>query len=96
MADIDIRRAHNKTPEEARKIAQEVADRLSGKFDTEVRWQGNDLVFERMGLSGKLAVMADEVHIQANLGLLLKPLKGRIVAEVERFLDESLAEPRVG
>lgn len=91
MADIDIRRMHNKTPEEARRIAQEVADRLSGKFDTEVRWQGDHLVFERTGLSGKLEVMPDHVRIQADLGLLLRPLKGRIVAEVERFLDESLA-----
>lgn len=90
MADILITRQHDKGPEEARKIAERVADKLKRDFDMETRWEGETLHFERSGVTGALEMKPTEVQISAKLGLMLKPLKGRISQEIESFLDASL------
>lgn len=54
-------------------------------------WTGDTMKFERSGLSGQLEVRPDDLVITAKLGMLLKPLKPKIVSEINKFLDEKLA-----
>jgi putative polyhydroxyalkanoate system protein len=48
------------------------------------------LIFRRSGIHGQMIVNDADVHIQCKLGLLLRPLRGRLEGEIHRFLDEYL------
>ena len=88
MAKIDIRRPHGKTIEEARAVVGKVAARMNEKIGTESAWQGDTLTFARSGVKGEIAVSASEVHVTAELGMLLSPLRGTIEDEIRKKLDE--------
>ena len=91
MAKIDIRRPHNKTVAEARAVVERVADRMREKFGTEGSWDGDTLTFQRSGVKGAIAVSPSDVHVTAELGMLLSPLKGTIEEEIRKKLDEQFA-----
>lgn len=93
MSDISIRRRHALPIADARKAAEKVARQLEKDFDLAYEWQGHVLHFSRSGVEGRLHVTADEVRIDAKLGLLLGFLKGRIEAEVEQNLDKLFGKP---
>jgi putative polyhydroxyalkanoate system protein len=91
MPDIDIRRPHRLSHAEAHALVDQVASRMREKFDIKSQWQNDTLAFERPGISGKIAVGSDEIHVSARLGMLLSPLKGMIEQEIRRKLDEHFA-----
>jgi putative polyhydroxyalkanoate system protein len=91
MAKIDIRRPHGKTVAEARAVVERVADRMREKFGTEGGWDGDILTFQRSGVKGAIAVSPSDVHVTAELGMLLSPLKGTIEEEIRKKLDEQFA-----
>lgn len=90
MADINIKRAHGRSLAEARKIAETLLGKLAEKFDVTHHWDGDVLRFKRSGVDGQVNVTPKDVEITAKLGLLLKPLKGRIESEVNSVLDKKL------
>lgn len=91
MADIDVVRAHGRSVAEARQIVDGLIDKMAKDFDLKHNWDGDTLQFERSGLSGQMAITPQDIHITAKLGLLLKPLKGRIEKEILSVLDRKLA-----
>ncbi|MBB3227061.1 putative polyhydroxyalkanoate system protein [Luteibacter sp. Sphag1AF] len=91
MARIDIRRPHSLSVADARAVVEKVADRMREKFGTESQWTGDTLTFQRSGVKGAIAVAPADVHVTAELGMLLSPLKGTIEDEIRRKLDEHFA-----
>ncbi len=91
MADIDVKRAHGRSVAEARKMAEVLIRKLSQQFEFEHRWEGDTLKFERSGVNGQLDITPSDLHLTAKLGLMLKPLKGRIEKEIQTALDKQLA-----
>jgi putative polyhydroxyalkanoate system protein len=90
MADIDIKRAHGMTTEQARQVAEKLVAVLKSKFEIAHHWEGDTLKFERSGVHGQLAITPSDMHLTAKLGLMLKPLKGRIEQEAVSALDRLL------
>jgi putative polyhydroxyalkanoate system protein len=88
MASIDIQHPHSKTPAQARKAIESVAKKLAERFDMEYGWDGDTLNFNRSGVDGKIALLADKLRVTANLGFLLSAMKGPIEAEIRRVLSE--------
>lgn len=88
MPKIDIRRPHDLPPDQARALVEKVAARMGEKFDMRSQWQGDTLRFSRSGVDGAIAVTPGEVHVTAELGLMLAPLKGMVEQEIRRKLDE--------
>jgi len=91
MAKIDIRRPHGKTIAEARAVVDKVAARMNEKLGTEGSWQGDTFNFARSGVKGSIAVSASDVHVTAELGMMLSPMKGMIEKEIGQKLDEHFA-----
>jgi putative polyhydroxyalkanoate system protein len=92
MASIDIRRPHRLSQPEAHALIDKVATRMREKFEVKTQWQNDTaLAFERPGISGKIAIGGDEIHVSAQLGMLFSPLKGMIEQEIRRKLDEHFA-----
>ncbi|MCZ7564175.1 MAG: polyhydroxyalkanoic acid system family protein [Burkholderiales bacterium] len=94
MSEIDIRRKHALSLPKARQAAERIAKQLECEFDLEYRWEGHALHFRRAGVDGRLTVSTEEIHLRANLGMMLSLLKGRIEGKVHEHLDEALAPPR--
>ena len=91
MPSIDIRRPHALPLAEARAIVDKVGSRMQEKFGMTSQWQGDTLNFSRSGVKGSIAVAANEIHVNAELGLMLAPLKGMVEHEIQRKLDEHFA-----
>ena len=91
MASIDIHRPHRLSESEAHALIDKVAARMREKFEVKTQWENGALAFERPGISGKIAIGGDEIHVSAQLGMLFSPLKGMIEQEIRRKLDEHFA-----
>lgn len=92
MADINLTRRHTMGKEDAKAATERVAQELEAQLNASYRWEGDTLRFERSGASGHLEVREDAVHAAIDLGLMLKPMKGRIHREAEQLLDKHLGE----
>ena len=88
MSGIDIRHAHSLSKDKARKAVEQVAKKLSERFDVEYGWDGDVLNFARSGVDGRIALEPKQLHVTAKLGFLLSAMKGPIEAEIRRVLNE--------
>jgi putative polyhydroxyalkanoate system protein len=88
---IDIRRSHQLSIPEARALVDQVAARMHEKFGMDGKWQGDTLRFSRSGVSGTIVVSSDAIQVNAELGMMLAPLKGMVEQEIRRKLDEHFA-----
>src|SRR5210317_304781 len=88
MSTIDIHAYHTLSHEEALNAADELSIDLSRKFGIDYGWEDEVIHFERPGVNGQIAVLEEELRIQANLGFMLMMLKGPIEMEIYRYLTE--------
>jgi len=88
MPGIRISRVHGTTVKKARAAVESIAEELAGEFDIEYEWDGNTLKFQRAGVEGTMTVERKTLEIDAQLGMLVGMLKGRIEREIHRYCDE--------
>jgi putative polyhydroxyalkanoate system protein len=89
MPKLSIEREHGKDSIEAVKAdVQDLADRLSARYDLKCRWKGNNLEFRRTGAEGRIEVDDRRVRLVMNLSLLLAPIKGEVEKRTIRYMDE--------
>lgn len=88
MADIDISREHALGLAGARAAAEKLAADLGKRFGLAGEWRGNDLEFQRPGVSGKLSVSATHVRLEVALGFMLKAMKGSIESAVHHEVEK--------
>ncbi len=91
MANIHLKQTHNKSEPELRKIADELADKLSSKFQLTSKWNGNTLDFKRSGLHGSLILSETEVSISLKLGIMMSTFASTIKKELAQSLKETLS-----
>ncbi len=91
MAAIDIRRVHNLTVADAKIAVDQLAESISSRFGIGCKWQGDVMCFSRPGVDGSIEVRANEVRVQAKLGLLMRALQPMIEQEISRQMDDRLA-----
>ena len=87
MPSISIRRRHSLDHKKAKAAAQKVARDLDQRFDLAHEWDGDQVNFERPGLSGSMHVGKTEVRLDVELSFLLLPLKGPIEQAIHKELD---------
>ena len=96
MPDLRIHREHDLGLERARKVAWKWAEQAEKKFDMEctvIEGELSDTVeFTRSGVSGRLIVAADHFDLDAKLGFLLGAFSRTIEGEIEKTLDDLLAQ----
>lgn len=92
MSQIEIKKQHSLGKAGARKTAQKIADSLSREYNATCKWSGDDLSFNATGVKGKLHVSEDDVAINVNLGLMLRPLKSKIESSIVAQLDDILRD----
>ncbi|QKK03024.1 MAG: polyhydroxyalkanoic acid synthase [Pseudomonadota bacterium] len=85
---IDIRKGHSLALDEAQQIADDLARDLAEKFSIDYGWDGDTIVFERLGVHGEIDVDERQIHVRAQLALLLIYLQPAVEREIMRYLDE--------
>ena len=90
MAMIDIERAHNLGLAGIRELMEHFAAGLHERYGLERHWQGDVLQLSGSGVSGAITVTARAVRVTAELGFLLRPLRGRIEQDIHARLDRHL------
>jgi putative polyhydroxyalkanoate system protein len=88
VPSICIARNHALTPKKARDAAERIARDLKQRFDLDYAWDGDDMTFERPGVSGRMRIDKDRVALDVRLGLLLTPIKPAIEREIHAQLDK--------
>ena len=91
MAEIRIDRAHNLGRSEAQRRLNELAPTLKDRYGVELDWEDDSHARLRgTGVSGTVVFDDGRLAVDLRLGLLLRPLAGRIRAALERQIDKAL------
>ena len=88
MAVISIAKKHALSHKKAKDVADKIARDLKKRFHLEYAWEGDDVDFERPGVSGRMHVGKDRISLDVKLGFLLTPLKPAIEREIHAMLDK--------
>jgi len=94
MATIRIAKKHHLSHKKARDAAQRIADDLAKRFELRCAWDGDNIAFERAGVTGHLHVGKSEVRLDCKLGLLLSMLKPTIEDVVHRDFEKYFGKPK--
>ena len=90
MADIEIRREHNMSKDEACAIVDGIADKLCRELGLTRRQTGDEVFVTRPGVQGKLAVSDAHVVVTVELGFVMKTMKPTLAQGINRKLDQYL------
>ncbi|MFO8099336.1 MAG: polyhydroxyalkanoic acid system family protein [Salinibacter sp.] len=91
MADIDLTRSHSLGLADGRDAVERVAEQLENDLGVQYEWANNTLHFDGQGADGSIEVGHETVHILINLSAFLRPLRSRVKAEAEGYLDRHFA-----
>jgi putative polyhydroxyalkanoate system protein len=92
MATIEMERRHTLSKDEARKKAEDLADKMKEKIGIEWAWSGDTIKFEAKsgagkGAKGKVDVTDSLIRVEVDLPFMLRPLKGMIESKIKEKLD---------
>jgi putative polyhydroxyalkanoate system protein len=94
MADLDLRREHGLSLDEAKSKVEDILDELKSGSDLinidEIDWNADRTQAEvsGKGFSGTLKVNETAVDLSVGLSFIAKPFKGKIEKKVEQQLDK--------
>ena len=91
MSEIKIERNHKLGTAEARKRVDTLEPKLKERYGVTLEWNGNVAAVKGTGVSGTLAVDDTKVAVNIKLGLLLRPLAGKIREGLEHQVNKALA-----
>ena len=94
MPSISISRAHALPHRKARDAAERIAKDLKARFGLDYAWDGDDVTFQRPGVSGRMHVGKKDVALDVQLGFLLTAIKPQIEREIHAQLDKLFAGAR--
>jgi putative polyhydroxyalkanoate system protein len=92
MPTISIQRKHKLDHKKAKAAAQQIAKDLHKRFDLQCTWDGDNVEFQRPGVSGDMRVGKNDVELNVQLSFLMTPLKGPIENAIRGELDKLFGE----
>ena len=87
MPNISIKRRHKLEPKKAHAAAQKIAKDLHKRFGIICQWDGDNVAFDGVGVTGNMHVGKAQVSLDVQLSFLLAPLTGPIEREINSQLD---------
>jgi len=91
MTDVKITRAHELGCEQAKKVVQQLVDKLISRFGGKSSSQGNCVSYSHAGgVNGRIKCGEDEIVVNVSLTFMMSTLRGVIEAEINESLDKYL------
>jgi len=91
MAEIKIERTHALGSAGAKERIESMEPKLKEKYSVKLEWNGDTASLKGTGVTGTISVEAQRVAVNLKLGLLLRPLAGKIREGLETQIDAALA-----
>ena len=95
MANIDIERTHTLGLDEVRKRVAQMEEKLKDRYGVRLSWRGDEADVKASGVTGTLSIAEAKVSINLKLGLMMKPLAGKLRESMEKQLDKALDKAQV-
>ena len=92
MAHIDIQKDHDLGTDAAREKVTTIEPKLKEKFGVTLAWRGNEADVKGTGVSGLVRIEAQRLSLKLTLGLMLRPLTGKIRDAISDSLDKALRQ----
>ncbi len=86
MSNIHIKHPYALLPDEARKRVEEIAKDLRKEYKMDYSWKGDQLHFRRSGASGSVELGDGILDLKIKLGMMLRPMKGKIEDSIRKNL----------
>ena len=93
MATISVSKVHHLNHAKAKGVAEKMAKDLHRKFDLSCTWDGDNCLFERSGLTGKMHVGKERSTLDVKLGFLLSAVAPSIERAIHEELDGLVGAP---
>ncbi|PJK10533.1 polyhydroxyalkanoic acid synthase [Lysobacteraceae bacterium NML95-0200] len=90
MSNIHIVHPTTLDLDKARSAVDQVAAKLTQEYGLACQWQGDELRFERPGVTGSIRLMPQQVQLSANLGFPFSAMQDMVEAGVRKALAEKL------
>ena len=90
MSEINIERSHTLGLSEARRRLSDMEGKLKERYGVKLTWKGDEAEVKGTGVSGTVALAEKSVSINLKLGLMVRPLAGKIRETMERQLEKAL------
>ena len=90
MADIQFKRRHPYSRDEAKRRIEPSVNKTAKSFGLRFQWNGAVCNFEGPA-TGYIAVKDDTVEMEANLGFAARLLKSTIERTIREEIDQALA-----
>ena len=91
MSEINFERDHALGREEVRRRFAEVEQKLNERYGVKLAWHGDAADVKGSGVTGTIEVTDSKVNIRLKLGLMVRPLAGKIREAMEKQIDRALA-----
>lgn len=88
MASIQIRHPHSLGISAALASAKQFEE-LMARFGVKLRWEGNRADVKGTGVAGVLTVNEADINVELELGMLLKPMTGKLEASIKEYLAQA-------
>lgn len=85
---VNVSQPHHTTQDEAMQKLRTMSTQLSAKYGVSVSETANGASFKGKGVSGTCVIDASTVTLDLSLGMLLRPISGRIEAGIKSKLNE--------
>ena len=92
MSNIHIKHPYVLMPDEARKRVEEIAKDLKKEYKMDYSWKGDHLHFRRSGASGSVELGDGVLELKIKLGMILRPMKGKIEDSIRKNLVKEFGE----
>ncbi len=91
MSKIQIERQIPSSPEEIKQRIVAIEPKLSDKYSISLAWNDMQANLKGPGVNGEVYIDGNNVKLEIKLGLMLRPLAGKIKEGLERSLDKALS-----
>lgn len=90
MSEINIERNHELGRVEARRRLLEMEEKLKERYGVKLSWNGDLAEVKGTGVTGSIDISEANIAIKLKLGLMVRPLAGKIREVMEKQLDKAL------
>ncbi len=92
MSNISLSRNHNLSTDELRTRLNALNGKLKDKFGLDASWDNDSRAsVSGKGVKGSVEMTPSKLSVDLKLGMLLRPLKGKIEAALNEELDKVVA-----
>lgn len=85
---MQITRSHSQSKAEAKQRVEEVVQQMADGLGINYHWNGDKLIFGRLGVNGYISVDENEINVVINKNPFIPISDSTIKNQIESYLDE--------